>query len=209
MGKFVDLTGQRFYMLTVLEQAPSVSSRTAWKCQCDCGTIKVVAAVNLGRGTTSCGCYRRENTRRIKTTHGNKPKSGGTPEYHAWVQMKLRTSDPTRKDAANYILRGISVCKEWEDSFETFLLDMGCRPSPSHSLDRIDNNLGYSKENCRWATRTEQSRNRRSNKVLNYHGTEVRLIDLAEQLGMDAARKKKVTLRIWRGWSHDSAVDTP
>jgi hypothetical protein len=84
-------------------------------------------------------------------------------EYQAWMNMKDRCGRSTRRGAHNYVGRGIAVCDRWSGSFESFLADMGPKPSPVHSLDRIDNDKGYEPGNCRWATRDEQSRNTRRN----------------------------------------------
>lgn len=209
MGKFVDLSNARFGRLVVLARAANVGTRTAWECLCDCGAKVIVSANNLGRSTRSCGCLRRERTRELKTTHGCKSAMGCTVEYQAWVQMLTRCYNPNRKDSDNYLGRGISVCQAWKESFSKFLLDMGPRPSNEHTLERVDNNAGYSKENCKWATRKEQSCNRRNNLVLRYHGEEQRLVDLAEQLNLSPKQTKAIRQRLSRGWDADSAVDTP
>ena len=96
-----------------------------------------------------------------------------TPEYRVWAEMKGRCSNPRNKSYHNYGARGIFVCREWIDSFEKFITDMGRRPSKNHSIDRIDNSKGYSPSNCKWVTRKEQSNNQRSNVMISFMGERI------------------------------------
>lgn len=105
-----------------------------------------------------------------KIIHGATANHLTTKEYRVWAGMKRRCSDPKHKSYKNYALRGIGVCKEWQNSFPTFLKDMGLSPSIKHSIERVDNNLGYCKSNCIWATNKEQGRNKRNNVVVFYNG---------------------------------------
>lgn len=162
---------------------------------CDCGNETIVFKSNATRGTTvSCGCFRRKVTRDRSVTHGH--KSGGTRSrtYVTWVNMKGRCNNPDRKDAKNYVGRGISYCPEWEE-FDAFLRDMGEAPE-GKSLDRIDNERGYSKENCRWATRQEQNLNKRSCVHYTLHGKTQTLAEWAREIGMLAITLHK---RLQRG----------
>ncbi len=173
MGKFIDETGNRYGMLTVLERdtrprKPTKSKpKTYWLCKCDCGKVISVQAYNLRSGQTkSCGCYHKERTSETSTTHGMSRFPDGTirPEFNAWVGMKTRCYNKNNRAYDRYGGRGIEVCDRWRNSFENFFEDMGPRPSPKHSIDRIDVNGDYEPSNCRWATDTIQARNQRTSK---------------------------------------------
>jgi hypothetical protein len=155
----VDLTGQRFGHLTVISQADGqrILGSLAWRCRCDCGTEKVLASNVLRTGhTQSCGC------RMYERKHGQSSQQGGrTPEYMAWSAMKQRCLNPRNKRFPDYGGRGITVYKEWADSFEAFFAYVGPRPSPEYSLDREDNDGNYEPGNVRWTTWPVQARNQR------------------------------------------------
>lgn len=157
----VDLTGQVFSRLTVIHRADNSAAEGArWLCRCACGTEKVVKARELKQGNTkSCGCYRVECTKARSLTHGK----CRTPSYNVWVGIKYRCYNPNDPRYLDWGGRGITICDRWLDSFENFLEDMGEKPK-GLSLDRLDNDKEYSKENCRWATPREQNQNRRNNK---------------------------------------------
>lgn len=166
MPNFMNLTGHRFGRLLVLERATSVTRHTRWLCRCDCGETVSVYAHSLRRGfTRSCGCLRREAAREIiEINRGLEPNliHGMTesPEYRSWCHMKQRCLNPNSIRYERWGGRGIKICPQWLNSFETFYADVGERPSPIHSIDRINNDGNYEPGNVRWATHKEQRNNR-------------------------------------------------
>lgn len=200
MPNFVDLTGQRFERLMVISRAPN-SSRTRWHCLCDCGNETTTTGRALQSGNTkSCGCYGREISKRSRR-HGMRY----TSIYIIWLSMRTRCNNPKSDSFGRYGGRGIKVCERW-DSFENFYADMGDRPSPSHSLDRIDNNGNYEPSNVRWATNEEQMNNRRATKLLEFRGKTQSMAAWSRELGLPRGR---VNQRMREGWSTEAALTTP
>jgi hypothetical protein len=156
----VDLTGQRFGRLFVVEFHGRRNRRSIWLCRCDCGALRHVEGLNLKAGNSrSCGCLKTEQSKNA-ARHGHCRTNRRTDEYKAWAQMLARVRATTGRRFLDYAGRGIGVCERWL-SFENFLADMGYRPSPKHSLDRINNDGDYEPSNCRWATASQQVANRR------------------------------------------------
>jgi len=150
----INLIGQRFGRLVALAYV----GVSRWNCQCDCGAEKIVETHALHSGRTrSCGCLRIEMLVGRNATHGK----AHVPEYKAWAGMIQRCYNPRQTAYQWYGARGVTVCDRWRTSFAEFLTDMGSRPSPAHSLDRIDNNGNYEPDNCRWATPRLQWENKR------------------------------------------------
>lgn len=160
--KKIDLTGEKFGRLNVLSLwGKNNFGNLAFYCECECGGTKIADSNNLRRGlTNSCGCLQKEKTSQAKTKHGLKR----SPEYMAWKCMTYRCSGKCKGELrANYYDRGIRVCDEWlgEGGAMNFVEYIGKRPSDQHSLDRINVNKGYQPGNVRWATKSEQVKNRR------------------------------------------------
>lgn len=183
--KRLNLKGQKFNRLLVVSDAIIVKEKTFWECLCDCGNKTVVWGCALKNGSTkSCGCYQKEQASKAVKTHG-KIK---TKEYYAWGNMKTRCYNPqSEQDIRDYRDRGITVCDRWLNSFENFYEDMGDSPSKRHSVDRVNNNIGYSKENCRWATEAQQARNKRNNKWYERDGKRMIHQDWANFFGIHQA----------------------
>lgn len=171
MGNVIDIKGQRFGRWLVISMVPReewISVQAEWWCRCDCGTERSVFSQNLRLGRTqSCGCLHselvsvRQKGKQYNYRHGHSPSSGMSPEYHAWAAMKDRCNNPRSKEYFRYGGRGIKVCDRWLDSFPAFLEDMGLKPDPKLSLDRINNDGNYEPGNCRWATWHQQNTNKR------------------------------------------------
>lgn len=161
--------GDVFGLLTVTTSPHSIRGRMHVTCVCECGGIKNVWPVNLARGVVrSCGCLPRVKfgEKHSRFRHG----LSNSLEYHSWSGMKSRCYNPSNAAYKNYGGRGIKVCDEWLQSFNSFMRDMGKKPSPKHSIDRINNNGDYEPGNCRWADDTAQARNKRNNRLITVLG---------------------------------------
>jgi hypothetical protein len=201
MPPLLDLTGRKFGKLTVLRRnGTKVVGKWAaptWLVKCACGRRKTVLGPNLRSGhAETCGCSLRP--------HGR----FGTPEYRAWVSMIQRCENPKNQNYQRYGGRGISVCERWKGkgAFIRFFKDMGERPTPRHSLDRKDNNGNYEPGNCRWATKIEQSNNRRVSRVLTVGGVSATVSEWAAAIGVGKSTLKE---RLRRGWTAKDALLTP
>jgi hypothetical protein len=158
MGKVIDITGLRFGRLVVLSRKGGAPNGMRWTCLCDCGAEHTVLGSALVRGTTkSCGCFNRDAAR-SRARHGCARRGRETAEYRAWRHARQRTTNPNGADWENYGGRGI---RNEFSSFEGFLAEAGPRPTPQHSIDRIDNDDSYRPGNVRWATKLDQNRNQR------------------------------------------------
>ena len=181
---FYGYEGRRFGRLIVLSRAEnSKSDAIQWKCLCDCGNNKIIAGSSLRTGLTrSCGCLYSVAARNRKDYHGGR----GTREYRAWRNMIARCSKKAvGHDRRNYFLRGITVCSQWRRSFPVFLENMGRCPT-GYSIERMNNNLGYSPDNCIWATCAVQSRNTRRNRYIEGFGERRLLCDWSQLLKIQA-----------------------
>lgn len=189
MMKTIDLTGMKFNNLTVIEQAetkilPCGQHKTMWKCKCKCGKETIVSSHALrNNGILSCrecGIKRSAETRK-------KLDNKNIRLYHIWNNMRQRCNNPKHNYFKNYGGRGITICDEWsgEKGFENFYKwSMENGYSDELTIDRIDNDNGYSPQNCRWATRKEQANNTRKNKIIEFNGEEKTLSQWADFYGL-------------------------
>ena len=201
MPALVDLTGQRFGRWSVLERIGARGGKATWLCQCDCGNTKVVVGTLVTRGNSrSCGCIRSENAKASRTTHGESK----TRLFSIWVNMRRRCEDPKVESYKNYGQRGITVCPEWKNSFITFR-DWAYANGYSDdlSIDRINNDKGYSPDNCRWATVTEQTNNRRNVKQITFNGETHNIREWSDLTGIS---HEIIYGRLKDGWSIERAL---
>ena len=209
----LEFIGKKFGRLVVIEETDTYTSRRRhFLCRCECGKLTEVASNRLGNGMTrSCGCLSLDVLKARNTKHNSVKNIDGkrvaTPEYTCWQRIKDRCYNRNAPAYKNYGGRGILMCSEWENDFSAFLADMGERPSKLYSIERIDNDKGYSKDNCKWATRTEQALNRRNTRWITFNGETRSLADWARYLGMPRLTLKTRLDR--HKWTIEQALSTP
>lgn len=199
-----ELLGVRYGRLVIIEHLglTGACGKRQVRVRCDCGNEKAVMVALLRRGTTqSCGCLHRERAGDANRTH----KLSATPIYRIWQAMHNRCKGTIKKSRKHYFDRGIKVCDRW-NSFKNFYADMGQRPSPKHTVERIDNNGNYEPGNCRWATRAEQSLNTSVNRRISFDGQSLTAGEWAAQIGI---KRQTIVQRLRRGWSIERTLTTP
>lgn len=181
----------------------------SWLCECECGSMKIYNPYKVITGhTKTCGCGKVERCHRLTELY--RTKHGGRHErlYNIWHGMKLRCYTPTNKDYNNYGGRGITICEEWINDYAAFrkwALTNGY--ADDLSIDRIDNDKGYSPDNCRWVNTIKQNNNRRSNHLITYKGETKSIADFCNEKGLSF---QTIYARIvHRGWSVEKALETP
>lgn len=200
----LELVGQRFGRLTVIEEAEKKGTLSRWKCRCDCGTELIVIGTCLTSGhSQSCGCYKRDKSSEIHKTHGETKSR----LYQIWAGIAARCNNPHKRCFHQYGGRGIKRCSEWDDyeTFKKWAIEAGY--NDELTIDRMDNNKGYSPENCRWVDRKTQSRNRRTAHLITYKGETKSLIEWSEKLGISRCTLKDRIGKL--GWSIEEALSTP
>jgi hypothetical protein len=180
--KKINLVGQKFNRLLVIKEAPSIKGKIYFTCMCDCGNeTTLLSAAIKGGYTKSCGCYQKQQAAKSGFRHG---VSNKTSEYRTWVNMKTRCYNKKVNDK-DYIGNGIKVCDRWLNSFANFFEDMGKKPSPLHSIERLESKGDYGPGNCKWGTEEEQVRNKSNNVWIEYNGRRMILTDWARYFGVD------------------------
>lgn len=208
VSTLIDLTGQRFGRLTVVERSPDYVQhngrhRARWKCVCDCGSELITNgdALRAGR-TTSCGCFRKELMSEIRSTH----HETSTKLYGVWCAIKRRCYNKNAAHYEDYGGRGILMCDTWRDNYESFR-DWAYSHwyHESLTIDRVDNSKGYSPENCRWVDCGVQASNRRSNVNLTFCGETHTLTEWADKVGVN---RGTMFSRYYAGWSVERMLST-
>jgi len=170
MGKFINLIGQKFGRLLIIGPAgKNKYGQYLWECLCECENIKIISGNHLlMENTKSCGCLRKGISHKTHIIHGHAKTGKESTTHRSWTNMLNRCNNPNYKRYQDYGGRGIAICKRWQESdgkgFLNFLEDMCKRPGKEYSIDRINNELGYFKENCKWSTAKQQSNNKRKYK---------------------------------------------
>jgi hypothetical protein len=203
MPRIKDLTGQRFNKLTAVSDSGIRSSNRSikWNCVCDCGNfVQVESGVLLGRRQQSCGCIMKGVARHMK--HGHSQKNRQSATYRTWANMKQRCTNPLNHKYKNYGLRGIEICPEWLDCFETFAEEMGEKPE-GMTLERRDVNKGYSKSNCYWADAKAQANNKTNNRLITHEGKTMTTSEWADHLGI---KFSTLRMRLHRNWPTERAL---
>lgn len=200
MARFIDITGNRYNRLKVLERIEGVQPAT-WKCKCDCGNITIVRGTNLKTGAVkSCGCLKHEE----HNTH----HLSNTKIYGIWNAMRNRCYYKKGKAYKNYGGRGITVCDEWKNSFETFYkwaMENGYKDGLS--IERMDNNCGYSPDNCKWINKGEQAQNRRRNYSVTINGVTKNLTEWCKEYNIDYGLVHNRCHKLH--WDFEKALTTP
>ena len=214
-----DLTGQRFGRLVVI--APAEPKRVGkniryyWECRCDCGNTKIIREDGLlspTRPAQSCGCLQKDRVREYFNTHQVPIKHGHSyePLFNTWYLIKYRCENPSCKAFHNYGGRGITVCDEWSngstgyENFRDWALSHGYEKGLT--IDRIDNDAGYSPDNCRWVDNMTQANNKRDNHFVTYNGETKTIAEWARVIGMDY---KVLHSRFQNGWDAERALTQP
>ena len=199
-----DLTGKTFNGNTVLAFAGTNGRKSIWKARCRyCGNTFLIESSEIHKARQkSCGCMKRKLIGQANTHHG----MSNTPIWNVWHSMKERCEVPTAQAWKNYGGRGIQVCRRWSESFEAFLADMGPTYQKGLTLDRIDVNGDYSPENCRWATRKEQNRNKRGNRYINTPKGRMTFAEASDTYGIGVTT---ILYRLERGVPEDLLLVKP
>lgn len=182
--KLQDMTGLRFGRLLVISRSENHGKHVRWSCVCNCGKFATVSSTHLKTGhTQSCGCVRDEicsSRAKLMAKHG----MWNSPEWNSWKSMRDRCLRKTHDKYHLYGGRGITVCQEWIGSFDAFFSHVGFRPSPLHSIDRIDSNKGYEPGNVRWADAYQQNNNKRTNVTVDVDGVLMTAAQVSRHFGI-------------------------
>ena len=198
-----DLTGEKFNKLTVIEPINKDKKyEYKWKCLCDCGNYCIVSSNSLKTGhTKSCGCLQGEHH------HDSSHIEGKTRLYRIWTNIKQRCLNPNKKEYNLYGQRGITICKEWKESYNSFKQwSLSNGYADNLSIDRIDVNGNYEPSNCRWTNAKTQANNTRTNKIITFNGETHTLSQWRDKMGF---KRGVIEYRLQKGWSIEKTLTTP
>lgn len=204
---FVDISGLVFGNFTVLSRTDSDRHGLArWRCACVCGGETVFSSVSIRKSKSHycshCDTWSTLDPNPQRRRHGLRCKR----EYDVWTAIKQRCNNPNCNAYENYGGRGITICDAWNEDFLAFFNDMGKRPSPKHTIERIDNSKGYEPSNCKWATRSEQAANRRNNRLLTHLGKTLTVKEWSEETGINY---RTIMTRLSKGWPAEKTLTAP
>ena len=177
----LDVTGARYGMLVAIYRVEGERSNWLWQCDCGSTTLALLANVRVGK-TSSCGCFRREFVSAKKRTHGHSVNRKVSKTLDAYYKARNRCTNPNDPRYSIYASRGLTMCGRWLEGFENFLEDMG-PASKGQIFVRIDNEIGYSPDNCRWVTRSNQEKNKQQKIWVDYQGERMCLKDFTKKIG--------------------------
>jgi hypothetical protein len=205
-----DLTGKPFGRWKVLGYAGNKisngRSRLMWTCLCRCGTFKEILGDNLtGNKTLSCGCWRSEKASVTSAKHGFSRVGKRIPEYKVWCGIIQRCTNQNYPKWKDYGGRGITICERWRD-FPNFYKDIGPRPTPKHTVERINNEKGYEPGNVEWATKLVQGNNKRNNRLITFQGKTLTVSQWSRELNLPYFT---LMYRIKNGWTAEETLTTP
>lgn len=206
MGKFIDITGQKFNRLKVIKRyGYSTDKHITWLCECECGNKAIVTGKQLRSGQTkSCGCYNKELTTIRNTKHGKRH----TRLYRIWLLMKNRCNNPKDKYYYCYGGKGVKVCNEWSNNFELFYeWSISNGYNDKLTIDRIDSDKGYQPDNCRWTTNKEQQNNKTNNHYITYKGKTQSMKKWSEELKIDYSTLRN-RINVYQ-WDIETALTAP
>lgn len=203
--KLINLVGERFGRLTVVERADSKNCHVRWLCKCDCGKECIVHGTSLKSGnTTSCGCYKTENAKRLYSGVRQNDKR----LYAIWNGIKQRCQNTNCRSYSNYGGRGIKICDEWANDYESFY-NWAVRSGYQHGLqiDRIDNDGDYCESNCRFVCQKTQANNKRNVALYTINGETMSLSQWCEVYHQDYYLVRQRVVKL--GWTIQDALTLP
>lgn len=205
MGRFIDITGNTYGRLKVLKRSENRGKTPMWLCKCECGNETIVDGFCLRHGITkSCGCLQKEVASNLNKTHHQAKR---TKLYNTWCNMKQRCLNPNNPGYKDYGGRGIDICEIWKNDYMEFYnwaISNGYKDGLY--LDRIDNDKGYSPNNCRWVTNKENCNNMRKNHLVTYNGKTLTVSQWADELNINYS---SLCTRLSNGWSMEKIIKTP